>query len=343
MAHETHEDETATGEPRLPIIDLHCDLLSYLETADGATPENTDDIGCALPYLRAGNVKLQVLAAYVPTEANAPETAAAEFARFADFPETHPDVLHHVATFEEVEESLYTEGTGVVAAIENASALCNESEPIELAFARLDERIAQAGKLLYITMTHHGENRFGGGNMTDIGLKGDGEALLDRLSGSGIAIDFSHTSDALARDILDRIDGQGLDLSVLASHSNFRAVFEHARNLPDWLAREIVARGGVIGINFIRAFVHTEDPSYLERHVRHGLELGLGDALCFGADFFYWKATVDMGRIPFYHPEHEHAGKYQEVLDAFGPALGEEEKQALAYRNALEYLQRLLG
>ena len=74
-----------------------------------------------------------------------------------------------------------------------------------------------------------------------------------------------------------------------------------------------------------------------------GLELGLGDALCFGADFFYWKATTDMGRIPFYHPEHEHAGKYQEVLDSFGPALGEEEKQALAYRNALEFLQRHLG
>ncbi len=97
----------------------------------------------------------------------------------------------------------------------------------------------------------------------------------------------------------------------------------------------------MIGINFIRAFVHLDHPSFLERHVLHGYELGIGEGLCFGADFFYWKGSSDQGRVPFYHPAHEHAGKYQEILNSFGLDLGREERKALACGNALRFLNRL--
>ncbi len=324
-----------------PIVDLHCDLLSYLATVDGATPHNTDDIGCAVPFLHDGNVKLQVLAAYVPTEAHSAELAAAECRRFSGLPGECPGVFHHVTTADQAKAALWAKGTGVVAAIENASAFCTESEPLGKTFARLEQVIEQVGKVLYITMTHHGPNRFGGGNMTDLGLTDDGKALLEFLSAMGIAVDLSHTSDSLARGIVDHIDAKGLCVPLLASHSNFRAVYDHARNLPDWLALEIVDRGGVIGINFIRAFVHLEDPSFLERHVLHGYELGAGDSLCFGADFFYWKGSLDQGRVPFYHPAHEHAGKYQEILRSLGSEIGQAEKSALAYGNALRFLDRI--
>lgn len=325
----------------IPIVDLHCDLLSYLATVEGAAPDNTGDMGCALPFLEDGNVKLQVLAAYVPTEPHSVDMAAREFEVFGNLPVNHPGVLHHVSTPEGAEGACQSGGTGVVSAIENASALCTESEPLDMAFGRLEKIVEQAGRVLYITLTHHSANRFGGGNMTDLGLSDDGRILLSHLSGMGIAIDLSHTSDELARGILDHIDAKGLDVPLLASHSNFREVYSHARNLPDWLAKEIVNRGGVIGINFVRAFVHMEDPSYLERHVLYGHEIGVGDGLCFGADFFYWKNSLDQGRIPFYHAEHEDASKYQEILASFGSDIGRDEKQALAYGNALRFLDRL--
>lgn len=339
MSLSSTSPDTDVGE-MYPIVDLHCDLLSYLETTEGATPDNTDDIGCALPYLKEGNVRVQVLAAYVPTEPGSAEMAKNEFRRFAELPDAHPETIYHVRTADEAKSSLEKDGTGVVAAIENASGLADESESIDVLQSRLQDLVEQAGKVLYITMTHHGANRFGGGNMTDIGLADDGRVLLDFLDGLGIAIDFSHTSDALARDILNHLDRTGHGVPILASHSNFRSVFDHARNLPDWLAKEIVDRGGVIGINFIRAFVHTDDPDFLRRHFFHGFELGLGDALCFGADFFYWKAAVDVGRIPFYHPEHEHAGKYKEVLASLSPDIGKGEKKALAFGNAVEFFRR---
>ena len=30
-----------------PVIDLHCDMPHYLATVEGATPDNTEGIGCA--------------------------------------------------------------------------------------------------------------------------------------------------------------------------------------------------------------------------------------------------------------------------------------------------------
>ena len=81
---------TKNVEFPLPIIDLHCDLLSYLATVDGAEPFKTDDIGCAVPFLREGNVKLQVLASYVPTNDTSAEVAADQYRRY-NGPSQSPD------------------------------------------------------------------------------------------------------------------------------------------------------------------------------------------------------------------------------------------------------------
>jgi microsomal dipeptidase-like Zn-dependent dipeptidase len=52
-----------------PIIDIHCDLLIYL-TRHNSDFNNKEDIGCAIPYLKEGNVKLQVMAIFTPTQLN---------------------------------------------------------------------------------------------------------------------------------------------------------------------------------------------------------------------------------------------------------------------------------
>ena len=51
-----------------PVIDLHCDLLSYL-TQQNAGIYKTEDIGCALPFLKEGQVKLQIMAIFAAVEA----------------------------------------------------------------------------------------------------------------------------------------------------------------------------------------------------------------------------------------------------------------------------------
>ncbi len=171
-------------------------------------------------------------------------------------------------------------------AIENAAALIEREEPFERGLLRAESLMERLGKPLYISLTWNEANRFGGGNESSQGLTGEGADLLTWMAEKGIAVDFSHTSDALAQDILKCIDVRGLKINVLASHSNFRAVQNCPRNLPDWLAREIIARKGVIGLNFFAPFVGT-GPDALLRHVDYALSLGAIDTLAFGADFFY--------------------------------------------------------
>ena len=140
-------------------------------------------------------------------------------------------------------------------------------------------------KILYVSLTWNHENRFGGGNASQVGLKRDGELFLDYLSEQRVAIDLSHTSDALAHDILNYIDRKGLKLTPIASHSSFRSIKDCPHNLPDDLAREIIRRGGMIGINFVRHFIGDRPEDFLE-HIHHGIALGAENSLSLGADFY---------------------------------------------------------
>ncbi len=324
----------------LPIIDLHCDLLAYLARNADADPNKRDDLGCALPYLRQGNVKLQVMAIYSPGGEAPYDLTRSQVNWFKTLVSDYSDSVTAVDTSSDIEKCIRSSKVSIVAAIENASGLCSDDEPLDLAFERLNEVIQAAGRLLYISLTHHGANRFGGGNTSDLGLTADGQALLEYIDGRGIAVDLSHTSDALAHDIINHINKRCLDLRIIASHSNFRSVFDHKRNLPDELAKAIIERRGLIGMNFLRAFLHPSDPSFLIRHIEHGLRLGGKDALCFGADYFCTRDHPDPSRVPFYFKEHEHAGKYPQILSSLEGILSRSELERFASRNVVNFVGR---
>jgi microsomal dipeptidase-like Zn-dependent dipeptidase len=316
-------------------------MLHYLVTAASPDPDNRDDIGCAIPYLSEGNVKLQVVAVYVAGGKVGAELARAQCDWYTRLLEDRSETLALLPDRKVAPEIPLSTRTCIVLAIENASGLCTEDEPMEKGLDRLGYLIEQVGRILYISLTHHGENRFGGGNTTSTGLKADGRALLEFLNGKGVALDLSHASDRLAYDSIDWIDKKGLALPILASHSNFRAVFDHARNLPDELAVQIIKRGGVIGINFLRAFMHPTDPTTLAKHIIHGYEIGGEKATCFGADFFCTKTHPDPSRVPFFFKEHEHAGKYQSVLHTLADELNTEQLGGLAWNNAARFVDRV--
>jgi len=327
----------------IAVADLHCDLLAYLAGVGHADATRSADIGCSIPRLHEGRVRLQILAIYADVAPGSTRFAARQVVSYLRLLGDHEHELGALGSAPEAGRYLAGERIGVVAAIENASGLCEEAEPLDRCFERLDRLEERIGPILYVTITHHGQNRFGGGNTTAVGIEEDGRLLLDRLHESGTAIDLSHTSDALAHDILSHIDGHSLDIPVIASHSNFRAVSPSPRNLPDELALEISRRGGLIGLNFLRAYLHPEDPDSLLRNVEHALEIGLAETLCFGADFFATGSHPDQSRAPFYFPEHEHAGRYQEILTSLEGLLGPEELLQLASTNVLAYLGRAWG
>ncbi|MDX5437172.1 MAG: membrane dipeptidase [Pontibacter sp.] len=331
-----------TSTTRLPIIDLHCDRLVYLTDVPNSDMNKVEEIGCALPALTQGNVKLQVMAIYSATGPGSTHYAELQRDMFRQLA-TSKNCLTAVTDTEQLHQVMQQKGSvGMVAAIENAAGFCEENEPLENGFKRLEKMIEVCGRILYISFTHHTGNRFGGGNATTDGITRDGKMLLDYLHGRRIAVDLSHTSDALAFDILHHIDSEKLDIPIIASHSNFRPVWQHERNLPDELTQEIIRRKGLIGMNFLRKFLNTEDPDALLQHIRYGLSHGAEDVICFGADYFYFADEQDQSRYPFYYKEHEQAGtSYAYVLQRLQEQLTAEQLQKLAYKNAQQFIQRI--
>ncbi len=325
--------------PKYPIVDLHCDLLCYLANYPEATVHDTDNIGVAWPYMKTGGVKHQVLAMFSFSKPGSVAFVQQQTKAYLDllqtpyfYPITHATQADTIPKHERI---------GVTAAIENASGLCEENENLDLTFERLDELLKHCGHLFYIGFTHHTENRFGGGNYSDnIGLHRDGELLLEYLDGKGIAADLAHASDNLAYGIINHIDKLGLKVPVIASHSNFRSISPHVRNLPDELVAEVHRRQGLMGMNFLRAYIHPTEPDHFFQHFFHGLRQ-YPDQLAWGADFFDRFGITDPERIPLFFPQHEDATKYPELLNVLEENGFEEEGLTkLCYGNVQAYMKR---
>ena len=307
----------------MKIADLHCDLLSYL--AEDPTHTAHDPASRAsISLLKQGGVGFQTLAIFTQTEKGSVQKGTGQAEVFFELSKKYP---------------VFGSDVQVRVSIENASGFCDETEPLSRGLERLEGWLKKAGRIAYISLTWNEENRFGGGNATDVGLKKDGLQLLQWMSGKKIAIDLSHTSDRLAEEILKAIEN--LDIIPIASHSNFRKISDHPRNLPDHLAKEIGARGGVIGLNFVRAFLGKQGPEDLIRQVEHADKLGLLDHLCFGADFFADHVLPPELEylMPMFNPGFDNASCYPKVIGLLEKHLPHAIVEKIAYKNLTEFLQ----
>ncbi len=108
-------------------------------------------------------------------------------------------------------------------------------------------------------------SRYAGGNATELGLSEAGRVLVREMDRLGVVHDVSHLSDAALADLL-----RATDRPVIASHSNCRSILTSAplacgshgsgiamtqRHLTDETIREIVRRGGVVGVNLFSPFL----------------------------------------------------------------------------------------
>ncbi len=297
--------------------DLHCDLLLYLA---GGPPRTAFDPNArsSVPFLKQGGVEFQTLAVYTETAPGSTASASKQIACLKKTVQEFPEITW-------------------MPAIENGSGVIEEGESLEAGLKRLEQWHRELKKILYLSLTWNTENRLGGGNFTDVGLKPDGEVFLEKLAELGICIDFSHTSDRLAYDILNYIDKRGLKLQPIASHSNFRKLCDMKRNLPDELAKEIFRRGGVIGMNFVRKFVGDDFIPALRRHIEHGVALGGEEQLCFGADFFCTADVPLKDFEPYFVEGYDNSSCYPKVIKEL--KLSESLTEGLSSKNLYAFLK----
>jgi len=335
MRRKIKEEEKLPGNGGVPIIDLHCDLLSYLENQLTRTA-NDDASRCSLSQLQQGMVKIQTFAIYTLTASESVKKGVNQARIFHELPQKYPKNYVHYSPEIHVETSPYISG---LMAFENASGFCGEDEKLEEGLKRLKKIIQNVAKPFYISMTWNHENRFGGGAATQIGLKADGRVLLEELHQQGIAIDLSHASDPLAYEIIDFIEGRNLDIRLIASHSNARHIVDVPRNLPNDIAVEIFKRGGVVGLNLYHKFVG-ENAEWLPKHLAHWLELGGENHIAIGADFFY-DQDHEFGANPFFN-HYQNASCYGTLCDLVHKELRLDRSllEKFAFRNALEFIQK---
>ncbi len=150
------------------------------------------------------------------------------------------------------------------------------------------ERLYEFDKLARIRMvalTWNHENEVGSPSRhgsTD-GLKPFGLELLNEMDRLGIYADVSHLNDAGFFDICEH-----MKLPPIASHSNARELCDVSRNLSREQIKEIISRGGFIGINFYPRFLTKAETATIDdiiRHIDYIAEMGGIDVLGFGSDF----------------------------------------------------------
>ena len=117
----------------------------------------------------------------------------------------------------------------------------------------------------------------------DTGLTDYGREIVREGNRLGMIFDVSHLSDQSFWDVAELAKKP-----IVATHSNFRTLCGHSRNLTDEMARFIIDHDGMIGLNLARQFTHEEKDKqtveYYFRHLDYAMELGGSDHIGFGCD-----------------------------------------------------------
>lgn len=125
---------------------------------------------------------------------------------------------------------------------------------------------------------------------SDAGLSMLGRAFVAEANRVGMMLDASHAGIRTSLDIIEHSTKP-----VIFSHSSARAVKAHERNVNDEQIRALAARGGVVGINSIGAFVADDDSSGVTgvvRHIDHIAQLVGPQHVGLGLDVVFYQAFM---------------------------------------------------
>ena len=163
----------------------------------------------------------------------------------------------------------------------------------------------------------------------DYGLTEKGRLLVQKCNEMKIIIDISHLSD---RGFWDLCDVEGA--RIVATHSNFRRICNHGRNLTDGMALALKHRGGVIGISLYPPHLKESgeaDIWDILRHIDYGLSLLGEDCVALGLDI-----DGTGGRYPNGLGEGERI--HEKIVNALLSEYSEKVVRKIAGENALSFL-----
>lgn len=254
------------------VLDAHCDAITHREDLQMLT-KWLDDGHWDLVRFAEGGGRWQITAIFTPPQfvgKDAFHHALWHLERALEWAEANSNKIRLILRKSDLDDD---GRIGVLLSLEGASPLIGKVENLRL-FFRLGIRA------LTLTWNHRNELADGVGvGDTAGGLTEAGKAVVAECERLGIAVDVSHLSERSFWDLMKIVSKP-----VFASHSNFRALCDHRRNLTDKQAKAIAANGGVICLTFVPSFVGGGLNAFV-CHYEHGVRLLNENALGLGSDF----------------------------------------------------------
>ena len=303
-----------------PIADAHCDFLYGAMEYGYDINSLRRDQSMHLPYMRQGNVKMQMFACWYDSKLKTPPLQQG-----LTMVDCYNRMLKANPIFVPFSKDFNPNGDKIAAVLTiEGGEICEGS----LAMLRIFKQLG----VKTMTMTWNDNNELAGAAMArrQKGLTILGKEMLREMNEAGVALDVSHLSDDGIRDAL-----QLSNRPIFASHSNARALVDSPRALPDDLIREIALQGGVIGVNFYTPQLTTKKQASIEdivNHILHIVSIGGVDCCCFGSDF---------DGMSIYPKDLKNSSDYPALCEALLKAgFSEEQVSRIAYWNLHRYLAK---
>ena len=311
------------------LFDLHCDTLTRNAYGSHKGEPNTLDnpaYQLSLSKVPAGTKWIQCFAIFIPDNLRG-EDAIAFFdhyaASFRRQAEEHKDRFAACRSGKDLEAAAASNKFAGILTVEGGAALAGRLERVRT--------IYDAGVRM-MTITWNGPNEMASGHDIPNGFTPFGREAVAEMERLGVLVDVSHLNDRGFEDLLGFAKKP-----FVASHSNARAVCGHRRNLPDEFIKEMVRRGGLIGLNYCPIFLSDDgrgDLDDLYRHVCHFLELGAEKCMALGSDYDGTNVHPDLDSV-------EKSLNIHSYLTAHGiPA---ETADGICFDNAWRFFQTWMG
>jgi membrane dipeptidase len=242
---------------RTPIIDGHNDLPWEIRDAydfwrkpldlDADTSRLEARLQTDLPRMRRGGVGGQFWSVWIPADLKGDEAIRVTIEQIDivhRMVARYPNRLEIASTAADVRRIQKAGRIASLIGVEGGHQIGNSPAALRQ-FHALGAR--------YMTLTHSKNNDWADSATDDPlhnGLTPFGRAIIGEMNRLGMMVDLSHVSPKTMHDVLETTRAP-----VIFSHSNARALMDHARNVPDDVLRRMPANGGVVMVNFFPGFL----------------------------------------------------------------------------------------
>ncbi|MCM3610173.1 dipeptidase [Planococcus sp. MERTA32b] len=314
----------------MKIMDMHCDALFKMQVAKRDSLYHKplldfidgEELDTNFRRLQAGGVKVQFFAIFLHPELPSDEKWQHALEQIDLF---HSEIIgknpqmRHIKRWQDINE-LKEDEIGAVLTLEGAEPIGNDPAKLRHLF-RLG--------VLSVGLTWNTANLCadGAGEPRGAGLTLFGKDVVRANNENRIFTDVSHLSEKAFWDVMELAD------FPVASHSNARALCDHARNLTDGQASAMFGKKAMINVVFYPPFINANSDratiSDLIRHIDHFCSLGGVEHIGFGSDFDGIKLFIE---------DLKNAGDYPKLINELQKHYSETEVEGFACRNFLAHL-----